>query len=202
VKSDVQSKGAAASPSGTSVPVADAAPPVVEAKEAEAPSAVPSELSADEEGNGLIREDVALQEEMEKWRDRALRLEAEMANFRKRQRRLVEEQIASDRELLLRPFLTVIDDLSRALTNNEIDAESLREGVDMTRQSMLRILDQHGVEPIDAEGAAFDPTLHEAVASVPAENAGVDVDMVIEVIQPGYRMGDRLLRPAQVIVAV
>jgi len=176
------------------VPVEEAAPPVVEASEPPL-AAVPPTPEAPEiqepEGN----------EELEIWKDRALRLEAEMDNFRKRQRRLAEDRIAADRERLLRAFLAVADDLARALSADGVDAESLRQGVDLTYRGLLRLLDQEGVEPIEAEGQPFDPAWHEAVGTVPHEEAGVEPDIIVEVVQPGYRIGDRLLRPARVIVA-
>jgi molecular chaperone GrpE len=144
---------------------------------------------------------MAEEEAVEVWRDRALRLQAEMENFRKRQQRLAEERIVADRERLLRSFLRVADDLERALSTDGVDAESLREGVDLTHHALIQLLDREGVEPIQAKGQPFDPAWHEAVGTVPHERAGVEPDAVAEVVQVGYRLGDRLLRPARVIVA-
>jgi len=135
------------------------------------------------------------------WRDRALRLQAEMDNFRKRQQRLADERVTSDRERLLRAFLGVADDLNRALRADGTDVESLRQGVDLTYQSLVRVLSQEGAEPIEAVHQTFDPQWHEAVATVPHIEAGVEPDTVVKVIQVGYRLGDRLLRPARVLVA-
>ena len=140
------------------------------------------------------------------WRDRALRLQAEIENFRKRQERLAEERIVADRERLLRAFLSVADNLERALSTDGVDAESLRQGVDLTHQAMMRLLDREGVEPIQAAGQPFDPAWHEAVGTVPSQGAAAgaseaEPDMVAKVVRPGYRLGDRLLRPARVIVA-
>jgi molecular chaperone GrpE len=135
------------------------------------------------------------------WRDRALRLQAEMDNFRKRQHRLADERVTADRERLLRAFLGVADDLDRALRADGTDVESLHQGVDLTHQSLVRVLNQEGAEPIEAMHQTFDPQIHEAVASVPHTAAGVEPDTVVEVIQVGYLLGDRLLRPARVIVA-
>ena len=140
------------------------------------------------------------EESLEMWRDRALRLQAEIENFRKRQQRLAEERVAADRERLLRSFLNVADDLERALNTDGTDVESLRQGVDLTYQSLMRIIDQEGAEPIQAEGRLFDPAWHEAVSAVPHEQVDAKPDTVIEVVQAGYRLGDRLLRPARVIV--
>ena len=140
-------------------------------------------------------------EDLAVWRDRALRLQAEIENFRKRQQRLAEERILADRERLLRSFLRVADDLERALNAEGADDGTLRQGVDLTHQALMRILDQEGAEPVEAAGQAFDPAWHEAVATVPHQRVGAEPDTVVEVVEAGYRMGERLLRPARVVVA-
>lgn len=143
----------------------------------------------------------ALEESLEVWRDRALRLQAERENFRKRQQRLAEERIAEGRERVLRSFLQVADDLERVLNADEVDAESLRQGVYLTYQTLMRLLAQEGVETIQAVGQPFDPMWHEAVSAVPHQDTGVEPNTVVRIEQEGYRLGDRLLRPARVIVA-
>ena len=142
----------------------------------------------------------ALEEELETWRDRALRLQAELENFRKRQRRLAEDRIEADRVRLLRNFLMVADDLERAL-RAEGDQESLRDGVEVMDSSLKQMLKQEGVERIEARGERFDPEWHEAVGTVPHQEADVRRDTVVEVTQEGYVLNGRLLRPARVIVA-
>ena len=154
-----------------------------------------------QEPPGAAEQVTAGEESVAVWRDRALRLQAEIDNFRKRQQRLAEERIREDRERLLRAFLSVSDDLERALDSDSEDAARLREGVDLTRQGLMRLLDREGVEPIDALGQPFDPALHEGVATIPHWQAGVESNRVAEVLETGYRYGDRLLRPARVIVA-
>lgn len=143
----------------------------------------------------------SLQEALEMWRDRALRLQAEIDNFRKRQRRLSEDRVVADRERLLRAFLGVADNLARALSSEGNDSEGLRAGVDLTHQSLMRLLKQEGVERIEAKGQLFDPLWHEAVSTVSHEEVDAKPETVVEVVQPGYRLGDRLLRPARVVVA-
>jgi molecular chaperone GrpE len=142
-----------------------------------------------------------LKEDLEMWRDRALRLQAEIENFRKRQRRLAEDRIEADRGRLLRSFLMIADDLERALKADSGDYGALREGVEVTHRSMKQLLKQEGVEPIAAEGEVFDPTRHEAVGTVPHQDVGIDKGTVVDVTQKGYRLDGRLLRPARVIVA-
>jgi molecular chaperone GrpE len=141
------------------------------------------------------------QEELREWRDRALRLQAEMDNFRKRQQRLAEDQAEATRERLLRGFLTVSDDLERALDATRSDHAGLLEGVEMTYRSLRQLLRQEGVEEVEVEGEVFDPNLHEAIATVPHLEVGADADTVVEVSQRGYHLNGRLLRPARVVVA-
>ncbi len=178
------------------IPVDEAPPPV-----AEAPPPAPPTTAAPSAPAGPSEEEQALREELERWKDRALRLEAEMDNFRKRLQRLAEERIAADRERLLRDFLEVADDLARALSVDGADAESIRQGVELTHRSLMNLMSREGVTPIEADGQPFDPAWHEAVGTVPAHQVGKEPDTVVHVVRAGYRLGDRLLRPARVIVA-
>ena len=143
----------------------------------------------------------ALKDDVEMWRDRALRLQAEIENFRKRQRRLAQERIQADQARLLRNFLAVADDLERALEAEGGDGDALRPGVKVTHRSLNQLLKQEGVERIAAEGEVFDPTWHEAVGTIPHSEVGADKDTIVNVTQSGYRLDGRLLRPARVIVA-
>jgi molecular chaperone GrpE len=167
----------------------------------------PSAEDASPEQGPPVEDEIALTETAEDesidvWRDRALRLQAEIENYRKRQRRLAEEEIASERQRLLNAFAYVADDLRRALDAGESDAKGLRQGVALTYRNLVRLLNREGVQPIEAQGERFNPALHEAVATVPHAEAGVQPQTVIEVTERGYLLGDRLLRPARVVVAV
>jgi molecular chaperone GrpE len=134
------------------------------------------------------------------WRTLALRLRADMDNFRKRQRRLAEARVVSEKERLLRRFLELVDNVDRIIDHLSPDAPHL-QSVKMMRDGMMKLLRDEGVEPITALNEPFDPAWHEAVAWVPAP-PDQRVDMrVMDVEQKGYRLGDRLLRPAQVVVA-
>jgi molecular chaperone GrpE len=144
----------------------------------------------------------APEEDAEQWRERALRLQAEMENFRRRQRRWAQEQIDTERERLLTAFLRAVDDLERALAAPFENLEALRQGVELTRRAIWQLLQNEGVAPVEAASQAFDPEWHEAVATVSRAGTGTEAHTVIDVIEPGYRLGDRLLRPAKVIVAV
>ena len=136
------------------------------------------------------------------WRDRALRLQAEMDNYRKRQQRLAQDSIDAERERLLRGFLLVVDNLERALAVQPGDGRGLREGIQLTHQAALQLLRREGVEPVGAQGQPFDPRRHEAVTTVDHAWAGLPANAIAKVLEPGYRQGDRLLRPAKVVVAV
>jgi molecular chaperone GrpE len=171
-------------------PVAETAPPV-EDKEAAVFQGPATEAEETEQ----------LKESLEEWRDRALRLGAEMENYRKRQKRLADQQILAERERLLGGLLSIVDDLQRALSAEAGEVESLRQGVAITHQSLMRLLEQEGVRPIKAQGQPFDPNWHEAVGTVPHDAAGADPDTIVEVLREGYRLGDRALRPARVIIA-
>ncbi|MCX8066279.1 MAG: nucleotide exchange factor GrpE [Anaerolineae bacterium] len=177
-------------------PVVEAPPPVTNGTDQAPVPPPPSEVAASQ-----AAEMEQLRAELEQWKDRALRLEAEMDNFRKHLQRVTEDRIAADRARLLRDFLDVVDNLARALSANGADAESLRQGVEVTHRSMLHLLNREGVTPIEAEGQPFDPAWHEAVGTVAAQQVGKDPDTVVYVVRQGYRIGDRLLRPARVIVA-
>lgn len=177
-------------------PVSEAPPPVANGT-GRPPTPPPPEETAAEQ----VAEIDQLRAELERWKDRALRLEAEMDNFRKHLQRLTEDRIAADRARLLRDFLEVVDNLARALSADGADLTHLRQGVELTHRSMLHLLSREGVTPIEAEGQPFDPAWHEAVGTVAAREVGKEPDTVVQVVREGYRIGDRLLRPARVIVA-
>ena len=197
---------AAPPPTGWPIP----APPEAVARLEKEVTRLQTALEAQQEQAAQAQNQIAEQQEQaekaqveaEEWRERALRLRAEMDNFRKRQRRLAQDEIAGEREQLLRAFLQVVDNLERALSAPADDVESLRRGVELTHRAALQLLEQVGVEPVPAEGQPFDPRWHEAVSTVRSDVAGAEPDTVVQVLQPGYRLGETLLRPARVIVAV
>lgn len=166
-----------------------------------APKPVPAPQRAETVRQDEQAETEVLREDVEMWRDRALRLQAEIENFRKRQRRLAQDSIEENRARLLRSFLMIADDLDRALSTDGDDNGSLREGVAVTQRSLKQILKQEGVERIEAVGERFDPMWHEAVGTVPHGEVDAERDTVVNVTQPGYRLDGRLLRPARVVVA-
>ena len=131
--------------------------------------------------------------------DAYLRLAADFDNYRKRVAREHSELTARANERLVNELLPVLDDLERALeAAAEHEEAKLEEGVQLVHRSLAALLERHGLTEIDTEGA-FDPHVHEALLAQPAE--GAEEGSVLQVLQKGYRLGDKVLRPARVIVA-
>lgn len=139
-------------------------------------------------------------EELARMREAMLRLQAEMDNREKR----LEREMAKSRkfalEALMRDLVQVLDSMDQALSS--ADAENARaayEGLELTRKQALQVLTSHGLEVLDPVGERFDPSWHEAMATQPSDE--FESDTVAQVLQKGYRLNERLLRPARVIVA-
>ncbi|KQV44232.1 MULTISPECIES: nucleotide exchange factor GrpE [unclassified Rhizobium] len=140
-------------------------------------------------------------------RDRYLRLAAEMDNLRRRTERDVKDAKSYSVAGFARDMLAVSDNLRRALdaipaearAAGEAGLDALIEGVEMTERSMLSALERHGVKKLEPEGQKFDPNFHQAMFEVP--NPNVPNNTVVQVVQAGYTIGDRVLRPAMVGVA-
>ncbi|MFL5972384.1 MAG: nucleotide exchange factor GrpE [Gaiellaceae bacterium] len=139
-----------------------------------------------------------LQRERNELVDTLQRVQAEFENFRKRAARDQASLVARAHERLVKELLPVLDDLERALEAAEAHEEAkLEEGVALVARSFADVLRKEGLEEVETEGK-FDPHVHEALLSQPSE---VEEGAVIEVIQKGYRLGDRVLRPARVVVS-
>ena len=139
--------------------------------------------------------------ELEVWKDRHLRLAAEYDNFRKRTaKERLETWQRAQAELVSR-LADALDDLSRFahIDPAETDAKTLHEGVDFVERKVWKALEAAGVTRLDKVGVPFDPNVHEAVTTQPAAKPEQD-HTVGQVVQPGYKMGDILLRPARVVV--
>ncbi len=144
----------------------------------------------------------ALQQERDELYDRLLRMTADFDNYRKRterERRELSDAVAAD---LVRDVLPAIDDLERALAAPASDdsTPAYRRGVELIHRRLLDALRTRGVEPMDVLGKEFDPNWHEAVAHDPATDERREGEITAE-LRRGYRIGPRLLRPAQVKVA-
>jgi molecular chaperone GrpE len=158
----------------------------------------------------------ALERERDEYLDSLQRLKAEFDNYRKRTAREQQAFAARANETLVKELLPILDDLERALeaaeqrsariaagqspaasTHKQGEAE-LEEGVRLVHRSLAEALRKQGLELIETDGP-FDPHVHEALVAQPAEDA--EPGSVVQVLQKGYRLGDRVLRPARVVVA-
>lgn len=140
------------------------------------------------------------------WRHVAVRLQADAQAYRQRQALRDAQRLMEERERLLVPFLEVVDNLEHTLAVTRDDAASrgtpLYQGVFATYRGMCTLLEREGVTVIETIGLPFDPELHEAVAMMDAGNTGQQPEsMVVEEVRRGYRQGERVLRPARVVVA-
>lgn len=142
-----------------------------------------------------------LQAELNAARDRQLRLHAELENVRKRMTRTLEEERRYACLPLARDLLPVVDNLERAIqaAEQQEHAAALLEGVRLVAAQLTDVLRRHHCVTIEAQGALFDPHLHEAIAQLPSPDT--EPGHVSLVTQTGYQLHDRVIRPAQVIVA-
>jgi len=150
----------------------------------------------------LAAELEAAREEVQSYKDQYLRSEAEMSNLRRRVEKDVENAHKFGQEKLVKEILTVADNLERTLAAIETDSDEikpLKEGVEMTLKGLLDTFGKFGIEPIDPEGEPFDPQLHQAMTMV--ENPEMEPNTVMSVMQKGYTLHGRLVRPAMVVVS-
>ncbi len=129
------------------------------------------------------------------------RTQAEFINFRRRLERDRQNEYLAMKAEIIKKFLPVLDDLERALQHppQENELQAWVNGVELILRKMQAILEAEGVERIEAEGQMFDPAVHEAISHEPVD--GQESGRVIAVVQQGYRIGERLIRPALVRVA-
>lgn len=182
---------------------------VIEAEIVEEDVQNETELDQLDELGDRVQEDITdLKKELEEIRLKSeeylegwQRARAEFANFRKRVERDREQthQVAAGN--IMRSFLEVLDDLERALKNRPQEGEGAvwAGGIELIYRKFLKILESQGVKPMQAEGELFDPNLHEAITH--EESPDHESGEIIEVVQTGYLIGDRVLRPALVRVA-
>jgi molecular chaperone GrpE len=141
------------------------------------------------------------EEQVAKYKDAMLRMQADMENLRKRMARELEMSRKLALASFLNDLLPVRDSLERGLemADEQGTVEALREGKALTMKLLCKVMADHGLEEIDPRGEAFNPEFHEAMSMLPSET--VPADIVMEVIQKGYRLHDRLVRPARVVVS-
>jgi len=143
----------------------------------------------------------AAREEARQNHDRWLRERADLENVKKRAARERAETIRFANEHILKDMLPIVDNLERAVEHARSggNGQPLAEGVALVLKSLLDVLERHGVTRVEAKGVPFDPAHHEAMAHVASDEH--EPNVVVEEHQPGYRLNDRLLRPALVSVA-
>jgi molecular chaperone GrpE len=145
------------------------------------------------------RELEAARVEADQAREQALRARAEAENLRKRAERDLENAHRFALERFVAELLPVKDSMELGLAVQTAGAEQLREGMEMTLRMLATASEKFGVREVDPAGARFDPELHQAMSTRPAED--VEPGTVVQVVQKGYLLNDRLVRPALVIVA-
>ena len=149
---------------------------------------------------------VAMRESVE-LKDKVLRTLAEMENLRRRTEREVSDARSYGIASFARDVLGIADNMQRALDaaqqelggSTDPGVKTLLEGVELTERELLKALEKNGVKKFEPQGQKFDPNLHQAMYEVP--DASVPSGMVVQVIQPGYMIGERMLRPAMVAVS-
>jgi len=151
--------------------------------------------------DGTLSGLVAAQDEARQNHDRWLRAAADLENFKKRMARERTEAVRFANESFIRDLLPIVDNLERALEHARQggNGKSIVEGLELVLKALVDVLERHGVTKVEAAGAPFDPTHHEAVAHV--ETGELEPNRVLEQHQAGYLLNERLLRPALVSVS-
>jgi len=181
--------------------------PAGEPKSPPAEKAAPPEPGAAQDANlraeteKSLDELTSLQNELEKAKDHALRCRAEMENFKKRLSRQVEEERQYTVMPIMRDLLPVLDNMDRAIgaAGGSENAAALLAGFRMVAEQLRAVLKKYDCLEIEAMGQPFDPNRHEAVSQMPAGD--LPVHTVVTVVEPGYQLHDRVVRPSKVIVS-
>jgi molecular chaperone GrpE len=142
-----------------------------------------------------------IQADIERFRDLALRTQADFENFRKRSAREKEDAVKYANASFLDRLIPILDnfELGLAAARGSSESSAILSGMDMVSKQLADFLTSSGVEAVNAEGQPFDPNLHEAVAQEPS--ASVPENVVVRQLRRGYKLRDRLLRPATVVVS-
>lgn len=147
-------------------------------------------------------QEIDLQEKYDELNNSYLRLHAEYDNYRKRTLKEKGELIKTANERILVDMLPVLDDFERALENMEVtsDLDSMRKGVELIYNKFVDFLLRNGVKKMDVLGKPFDVDKHEALTTIPADDE-IKKDKIVDVVQHGYELGDKVIRFPKVIVA-
>jgi molecular chaperone GrpE len=188
----------------TTARASDAAPQ----EQGDRPAATPgAPETAPDPAGALAQEAAEARQEAADYKDRLLRALAEMENLRRRTEREVADVRAYGIANFARELLAVADNMRRALDAVGVELRAsagpgllaFLDGVELTERELLKALEKHGVTKLEPLGQRFDPNLHQAMYEVP--DPSVANGTVVQVVQPGYRIGERVLRPAMVAVA-
>lgn len=152
-----------------------------------------------EEKGAEKSEENPLEKELADTKDQLLRVTAEYANFRKRSEKEKNESFTFATAKAVKEILTVADNLERALANEQEDYEGLKKGVEMTFNGLMTSLEKLGVTTCGEVGEKFDPNFHNAVMHV--EDDSLEENVITDVFQKGYKIGDKVVRPAMVKTA-
>lgn len=152
-----------------------------------------------EEKSAEKSEENPLEKELADTKDQLLRVTAEYANFRKRSEKEKNESFTFATAKAVKEILTVADNLERALANEQEDYEGLKKGVEMTFNGLMTSLEKLGVTTCGEVGEKFDPNFHNAVMHV--EDDSLEENVITDVFQKGYKIGDKVVRPAMVKTA-
>ena len=169
----------------------------------------PAPESNDQESNNLVSEkdstdapetSIDLSEEIDHYKSIAQRAQADLVNYRSRASQEIEEAKRAVQFGVISRFISIVDDLERAVENAPEEAQiEWREGVELVLRNLEKALELEGVSQIDSLGKSFDPREHEALLY--EENSDTEDGLILNVIQQGYRLNERILRPARVIVS-
>ncbi len=167
---------------------------------ADEPAALSSEPHAPTPATDEAEEE-SLQVDLDRFRDLALRTQADFENYKKRAAREKETAIKFANSSLLEKLIAIVDNFELGLeaARSEGESSAIFSGMSMVLKQLTDFLAEHGLEPLDAPGQKFDPNLHEAIAHEPS--AEFPEGVVIRQTRRGYRMKDRLLRPSSVVVS-
>ncbi|MBW1801912.1 MAG: nucleotide exchange factor GrpE, partial [Deltaproteobacteria bacterium] len=149
----------------------------------------------------LIEKIQSIQEDSDKNHDLFIRSQAEIENLKKRFRKDKEDWVKYSNETLIKELLPVIDNLEMAISHsqNENSLSALREGIELTLKGLKDAMAKSGLKEVEARGEAFDPSSHEAVSEL--EDEKIEAGMVLQELQKGYMLHQRLIRPSMVVVS-
>lgn len=154
----------------------------------------------DEKDLGLEEKLEAVEKERDEFKEKYLRKVADLDNLRKRKQEEIQEYKKYASKSILEDLLEVLDNFDRAMESMDFESEDVHEGVELIYDQLSEIIQKEAVEPIKAEGEPFDPHLHEGMMQ--EERNDLDEQIVLDVFKKGYKLHDRVLRPAQVKVGI